>query len=181
MRKYFKLASAITIFVGGMFLLSYIDVAPLLASVGDTYLLLFLFVFGVLAGSSTFTSSTYLATVAYLGGQGTIDPLTLGFVCGTGFFLGDTIYYLFGRVIETLSNEVIGKNAKRLMKIIDSKPLWARNLIIFIYTGLTPFPGDLLMLSLALLRYRYLSFMLPLLLGNIVLLYLAAKVGYLVL
>lgn len=146
-----------------------------LLGVQNGYLVMFLVAF--FGGISTFTSSSYFATL-FAFGAGGLHPLMIALIAGTALTLGDSLVYFVGskgRDHIPLSLEV---KFEKVSRILARYPQNRIKLLIFAYTGLTPLPADLLMLFLSFLRYPYKKVVIPLLIGNILLAFIISSIGY---
>ncbi len=125
-------------------------------------------VVGLLGGVSTFTSASFYTTLSTLAVAG-LNPFYLGLIGGLAVTVGDSLYYYIGKK----GNESLPKKLKKKIMSFSNwmkkQPKWRIQLVTFVYSGLTPFPSDLLTISLGLTRYRYRHIILPLMLGNILL------------
>jgi len=150
-------------------LLLYFNPTDIVAEMGVRNIYAFLFIFALLGGVSSFTSTSFYATVIALSSSGGLDPLTVGIIAGFGMSFGDSAFYLLGnRAFKAFFPER-PKRVERVLAWLEGKPKWMMPFIIYIYSGFTPFPGDLLMMSLAVLGYPYKKAIVPMVLGNMTL------------
>lgn len=136
------------------------------------------FLITLLAGVSSFTGTAAYATVGALA-QGGAHPIILGLVGGIGLFLSDTIFYfLITKGIESVKK---GKDSflMRLERLFSKVPTSVVLFIVFVYTGFSPFPNDLLLIALLIGGYKYKTFALPLLAGAITLMLIITHIGLL--
>ena len=132
--------------------------------VGNSYFLLFVVSFfgGFSAGGSV--SFISLLTTFAIGG---LNPIFLGITAGIALAIGDVIMFILGEKGREL---VVGKWEKRINKFsnfVKNKAKGFIPLIAYIYIGFTPFPNDLLILSLAAIEYPRKKVYLPIILGDL--------------
>jgi membrane protein YqaA with SNARE-associated domain len=108
----------------------------------------------------------YLLVFTFAAGGG--NPILLGIFAGIGLAVGDSTSYLFGYHGGKLIPKLYQKMSRKITKKIMSSPEWARNLILFTWGAVTPFPNDILIVPLGLMRYPYKKTIIPIGLGNIV-------------
>lgn len=143
--------------------------------VKNGYLVMFLIAF--FGGVSSFTGVSYIATVLTLSAGG-LNPLFLALVSAAGISISDSAFYFIG----IHSHHIIDSN--RLKSLIDKSSIWLNKqsrvitgLIIYVYTGFTPLPTDLLTIMLGLTRQPYLYVITVLTLGNFTFSFLLASLG----
>jgi membrane protein YqaA with SNARE-associated domain len=146
----------------------FVDIEKVIEAIGVTNSYLVLFFVAMIAGSSSFTSSSYYATIVSLAGTG-LNPWVIALVAGTGLSVGDAIFYLIGTWGRENISGKIKTLAEKYAKWLSRKPRFVVQSIVYLYTGFTPLPGDFLMVALSFARFPYLSFIIPGLLGNITL------------
>lgn len=138
------------------------------------------FIIATLGGVSTITSSSYFLTIVTLAGGG-VNPYLLGIVAGTGITIGDSLFYYIGRQGGDLAKESGYKWIDKFSKWLNKRPKWAIPIIVFIYTGFTPLPNDILTVSLGLSSYPYKYLIIPMWIGNIIITILTgigASIGF---
>jgi membrane protein YqaA with SNARE-associated domain len=146
----------------------YISPSEIVENIGihNTYWLILLV--GIVSGVSTFTSTGFLAVYVtlVLGGS---NPFLLGLSAGLALTVGDTLFYYLGRNGSRSLPDGIRKYFERAKQWFGTKPKWVLSLCIYLYTGFTPFPGDILNIFLGMSNFRYKEIILPIILGNITL------------
>lgn len=130
----------------------------------------------VLGGVSTFTSASFYAVIGAMA-LGGVPVGALVLVCGPALLLGDLAFYYFGlQIHDSVPQKYLGLFNKLSNWIEKGHDWWVQVLIIF-YTGITPFPGDILMIGLAMSSFPFRKMWLPLLLGNMILVAVIAGVS----
>lgn len=134
--------------------------------VRNVYIIVFLTAF--LAGASSLSSTSYFVFLASLAAGG-LNPFILGLLGGAGLTLSDPLFFYFG-----MQGRAVVSHHKKLRKIIvrltswiKGQPEWVIPFFIFVYSGLTPFPSDILSASLALVNYPFRKFLFFIFLGNV--------------
>jgi membrane protein YqaA with SNARE-associated domain len=165
---------SIGIFVALLFVLFFfINPQELVESLGVTNSYIILFFVALIGGTSSLTSSSYYATIIAFAISG-LNPFIMALVAGVGLSIGDAIFYLLGiwgrNNISGRAKHLVEKGSRWLLR----KPKWLVQIIVYLYTGFTPFPGDVLMVTLSFARFPYKSFVIAGLLGNITLVLVVA-------
>lgn len=137
-----------------------------LVGVKNSYLILFLV--AVIGGASSIMSSSYYATIITLA-MGGLNPIIIALVAGFGLTLGDFLFYLLGAWGRKNVSGNVRKFIEKYARWLSKKPKRLIQLIVYVYTGFFPLPGDILMIALSFARFPYKSFLFPLLMGNITL------------
>lgn len=146
----------------------FIDIQKLVESLGVTNSYFVLFFVAMVAGSSSFTSSSYYATIVGFAATG-LNPFMIALVAGAGLSIGDAFFYLVGKWGRENISGRVRILAEKYSKWLSKKPKWLVQIIVYLYTGFSPLPGDFLMIALSFARFPYKSFIIPGLLGNITL------------
>jgi membrane protein YqaA with SNARE-associated domain len=152
--------------VGILFVIHTIGPETIVTFLGVRNLYVSTFLFSVIAGVSFFTAGPFYLSIGALTAGG-LDPYLLAAFSGVGLTLGDTLFYYLGATGRKL---FMGKKLyalEKLRKILEGKSEKYVSLIIFVYTGMTPFPGDILSVTLAFLGYPFKKAIVPMLAGNI--------------
>lgn len=132
--------------------------------VENSYTILFLI--AAIGGLSTFTGGVYYTSLITFAAAD-LNPYVLSLVGGIGLTISDGIFYYFGKMGREILPENIKKNTDKLYTWLKSKPEWTLlPIFVYTYTGFTPFPSDILLISLALVKYRFQKIIVPLFLGN---------------
>lgn len=153
-----------------------IDAEALVDRIGisNTYILIFLL--SIMGGVSAFTAVSFYATIFTLASTG-ISPLLIALFSAPGILIGDSLFWYLGVQGRSLAYEAFGKWLTRIAAYLSRRSKWFVYAFTFIYTGLTPLPGDILMASLAILGYRFRNIFIPVLCGNFTLIFIIAKLG----
>ena len=134
-----------------------------LLGVNNSYLLMFaMTLFG---GLSTFTAPTFYAVLITLA-LGGLNPFLLGIVAGLGMTISDSAFFYFGMKGRDVLSGRWEERVGRLKEWFDAKPSWAAPILVFLYTGFSPFPNDPLMIGTALASVSYRRIVPFLFLGN---------------
>lgn len=120
----------------------------------------------LLGGVSSFTSSSYIATIVLLS-QTSANPFLLALSAGTALTIGDSVFYYFGTHGRKSLPENFKKYFLRVFKWLDKKPKVLIKIFAYFYTGFTPFPTDILMLFISLSKYPLKRIIIPVYIGNI--------------
>lgn len=139
--------------------------------VENGYILIFLI--AAFGGLSSVSSAVYYTTLFTLAAGGA-NPLLLGVLCGIAITIGDSAYFFFGESIRGIAPKRLHKILDKITHWIEKRPDWAAPLLVFIYTGFTPLPNDVLTVPLALAGVKYRKIWYALLLGNVVLMTILA-------
>lgn len=134
--------------------------------VQNSYLVLFCI--ALLGGVSSLTSSSYYAAIVTFTISG-LNPFIMAFIAGIGLTLGDLFFYLLGSWGRNNISGYARRLAEKYSSWLLKKPKWVVQTIIYIYTGFSPLPVDILMVILSFARFPYKSFIFPLFFGNITL------------
>lgn len=132
--------------------------------INNGYLVLFLS--AALGGVSTITASSFYATV-FTFTSGGLNPLLVGLIGGAGITIGDSFFYYLGYRGRNIVSKKLNSYLEKISNWLNESEKWRVQLFIFIYSGFTPFPNDLMTIPLGLNMYTYKNIFLPLLIGNI--------------
>lgn len=160
-------------FIAWSVLLYTVGATKLVNAIGVTNGLLLVFFIGAFGGLSTITSASFYTTIATLAAGG-MAPIPIALAAGCGLMVGDSLFFLFGREARESLPKKAHKRMEKLSKWIDSKPEWIAPVITYLWVGLSPFPNDILMISLALSSRKYRHIVAPLFLGNVTLSFITA-------
>jgi len=146
-------------------LLFLIDPQTIVQKVGIKNSYLIIFFFAALGGVSTFTSTPFYATVLTFSAGG-LNPVLISLSAVPGLVFGDYIFYFFGKKGKDVIRDYSRERFDKVVLSFKNKPKWLVRFITYIYTGLTPLPGDLLMLALAFTGYRFRDMLVFIMLGH---------------
>mgnify|MGYP006306164601 CR=1 FL=1 len=132
--------------------------------VNDGYLVLFFS--AALGGVSTITASSFYATV-FTFTSGGLNPLLVGVIGGAGITIGDSFFYYLGYRGRNIVSRKLNSYLEKISNWLNDNEKWRVQLFIFLYSGFTPFPNDLMTIPLGLNKYKYKNIFFPLLIGNI--------------
>jgi hypothetical protein len=118
--------------------------------VSNSYIVLFIISF--LGGFSSGGSVLFFTTLTtfILGG---LNEIVAGTTAGIALAIGDTIMLLLFLSGRKLVSGKTKKNLDRFSGYLNKKPQWLIPIITFIYIGFAPLPNDLMILSLAAIKY----------------------------
>jgi hypothetical protein len=120
--------------------------------VNNTYLTIFLI--SSIGGINSITGGVLYASIATFAAGGASAWL-LGLSGGVGIAIGDSlVFYLFRYTSKTLSAHWQEK-VNKVNKKIERFPQYVRLSLVYLYLGFSPFPNDILMFALAVLKFRF--------------------------
>ena len=96
-----------------------------------------------------------------------MNPILLGLFGGIGVTIGDSLYFYLGSKGKEISSKKVDKRLEKISKLLKKSPKWLIPFIVYIYSGFTLLPNDLMTFSLGITGYSYKKIFLPLILGNI--------------
>ena len=144
----------------------YVNPQLLVAKLGATNGYIILFLLGSLGGVSIFTGPSYFIALTTLS-VGGLNPVLLGLAGGLGVTIGDLVIFFLGVKAGEKAPERFRSKLTRVEKLIEKKPNWLINLVLYLYIGFTPLPNDIATISLGILGHEKKSIMIFLLIGNI--------------
>lgn len=156
----------VLIFIAVVATLSYVKAEKIVDILGVSNVYLIVFIFAIIGGVSAFSASSFYATVFSLASTG-VNPFMLALFSAPGVLIGDYIFWYIGSSgREAVRVKYNDKFNHKFLLWLNERPKWLVSVVIYIYTGLTPFPGDLLMFILAFMGYKFKQIWIPTLLGN---------------
>lgn len=176
--QYRGVVGVILIILGLVLVFSFVKPDEIVSALGVRNSYLVLFLVALLGGASSLTSSTYYAAIVTFALSG-LHPGLIALVAGVALFIGDSVFYrvgMWGR--DHISGRAL-RWAQRFSRYVEHKPRWFVQIIIYIYTGFSPFPADILMIALSFARFPYRSFIIPGLMGSISFAFLLAQAALL--
>jgi len=176
-KKYAPFIVTLLVLVGIGILLSFMRPSEIVETIGVRNSYWVIFVVAVLGGVSSFTSTSFYATAVTFVAGGS-HPLLIGIISGLGMSVGDSIFYFLGSRGRKAFLEQYKEKINIATKWLEGKARWVVSLLIFIYMGFTPLPGDILMVSLAVLDYSYKKIIPFVIIGNITLITILGYLSY---
>jgi hypothetical protein len=126
------------------------------------------FVVATFGGMSAFSSTSFFTTVITLA-LGGLNPILLGIIGGIGVTIGDSLFFYFGIHGRCLFPNKIIHKLDTFFRWLEKGPSLFVPVFVFLYAGFTPFPNELMTIPLGLIGIEYKEIILPLLIGNMVL------------
>lgn len=169
------------ILIGSIVLWSWVLVTygaeAVVAYIGAENGYLVMFLVALFGGMSSFSGVTYVATIITLASGG-LAPHFLALAAGIGISIGDTIYYYIGRFgLREIASSRFNDKITRLTVWLSQKPRWLLFVFVYLYTGLSPLPNDILTIALGLTQQPLRVVLPALILGSTTLTYLIALFG----
>ncbi|XLQ20459.1 MAG: hypothetical protein ACKUBY_01625 [Candidatus Moraniibacteriota bacterium] len=170
-KKIIVIIASIALIAWAIFLFS-VDIQVLVESMGIKNMYLILFIVSALSSTSFLTSASFYATfLAYINAG--FDPLTVSIVAGTGGAIGDSIFFFVSRSAgDVMSNN---KLYNKMLNFVSKLPKWGVYLFTYLYASFAPIPNDILVVTLGVLKFKYIKVIPFLWIGNITLLFLIAS------
>lgn len=166
-KRYLVIATTVAIFlIGWISILVRYGPETVVEFIGVENAYLATLLLAATGGLSSLTAGPFYATLATFAAGG-VDPYLLGIIAGIGISIGDSLFFVLGR--RGLTQTRLNNNpfVARLRAWLERAPQWTVPLTAFVYTSATPFPNDVLMVSLGLLRQYYWLIIPFVLAGNI--------------
>lgn len=136
-----------------------------------------MFLVALFGGMSSFSAVSYVATVLTLVAGG-LNPILLALASGLGISLSDTLFFWIGRHSHLLiTSPKLVVRIERAGDWLAKRNKFVVGLFIYVYTGFTPLPTDLVTMALGLTRQPYLLVVTAVTLGNFTFTYLLATLG----
>lgn len=155
------------LFLAGVTILFiYIKPEEIIEAIGVKNGYLIISFFALFGGFSAFTSVSFYATVIAftIGG---LNPFLLALVALPCLFIGDVVYYYFGKSMHAVFPPKIQKFIERVTKFLYKPRVYKFSpIFIFLYVGISPLPPDLLITTLSIAKYPFRKMIIPLLLGE---------------
>ena len=159
-RIYVSLLVLILFFVGWALFFHYYSVESLIEAIGIKNVYLAAFMLAIVGGFSSITGFSLYAALAALA-HGGVNPYILGTIAGVGIFISDSLFYFLLLRMKSLvtsihkrSNRLFGK----IWRFLYRMPTWLVFFSIYLYTGFSPIPNDILLAVLVLSGYEYKEF-----------------------
>ena len=123
------------------------------------------FFLAIVGSVSAFTAAGYYSTL-FAFALGGANPFILALISAPGVLIGDLVFWYFGWSGKPIAEAVYRKPLRSILLWVERQPRSLIPIAVYVYTGLTPFPGDLLMISLAVIGYPLRKILIPTILGN---------------
>jgi membrane protein YqaA with SNARE-associated domain len=180
MKKWIKNHGGVLVLVGVFLSLNlvflFISPTQIVEYVGvdNTYLTVFLI--ATFGGLNSITGGVLYASIVAFAAGGA-SPWLLGLIGGLGIAIGDSlVFYLFRYTSKSLSHEWQDR-AVKVKEKVEHLPRSAQYALIYVYLGFTPFPNDILMFLLAVLRFNLWQVLPAIIAGTITVATLTAFLG----
>ncbi|MEX0916910.1 MAG: hypothetical protein WDZ90_00055, partial [Candidatus Paceibacterota bacterium] len=146
-------------------LLYYYPPQELVALIGARNGYFVMFLVALFGGATSFSATSYFAVLLTLAAGG-LNPFLLGIVSGLGVTVGDSLFYYLGsHGRASLGEGRIKTLVLNLSAWLDRKPKWFTPALIYLYAAFTPLPNDFLAITMGLAHRRYITTIVPLVLG----------------
>lgn len=185
-RKKFRLNGAlsliaiITIILAWFLIVLYLGPGKIVSSLGVTNSLIITFLLGFIGGiSSVGMSAFYLTLITVTVGGG--NPFLVALIGTLGLTIGEMLIFYLIVIGREKTPPKLKTRIVSLSKWLKNKPRWLIPIFTIIYIGMTPFPNEILVIILALIKYPHKIVIATLLLGNFIfslLISLVAKYSY---
>lgn len=155
-----------TLIVLWTLLFFYISPEDIVSEIGveNTYFIAFLI--AVVGGVSSITGTSFFASIATFAAGGA-NPYLLGLVGGAGMCISDAVFFY---LIYYGKAGIPERWQTKIHQLTDSLRNLPRIFVItgvFLYTGFTPFPSDILLATLVLSDYEFPALLPFIFLGNV--------------
>ncbi len=127
------------------------------------YFLIFL---TAIIGVSGFASTPFYGTFITLASTGEFNLLLLLLSAVPAMTLGDSIFFLIGRKGHSAVDDLSNRKISKFSRWLEKKPKWAIPTFTYLYTAVTPFPQDILMIGLGLGQANFKKVFTAVFLGN---------------
>lgn len=161
-------------------LLTYVSPREIVEAIGVRNIYFLVFAVAAIGGLSSFTGPSLYALVATAAAGGS-NPLLLALIGGIGIFISDGVFYAVARYGRRVALKYWEEPVEKLKEWSERLPQWVIYAGVFVYTGLTPLPNDILMIALAFSEQKFKKVAPFLLAGDMVLVGIvayAAQAGY---
>lgn len=160
-----------------MIILHYFSPEELVRIIGISNGYLVVFLIALFGGVSSFTGVSFVAAILTFSSGG-LNPALLALASGVGVTLSDTLFYVIGRhAHHVVENATLQHIIERVSIWLNDRSPLVIGLCIYVYTGFTPLPTDILTIMLGLTKQPYIFVVTTLALGNITFTYLLATAG----
>jgi len=123
------------------------------------------FFLAIIGGVSAFTAAGYYSTLFALA-LGGANPVILAPISALGVLIGDLLFWYLGRAGKPIAETAFSKSLRSTLLWMERQPRSFIPIAVYAYTALTPLPGDLLMVSFAIIGYPLRKILIPIFFGN---------------
>ncbi|MCA9367760.1 hypothetical protein KC887_05900 [Candidatus Kaiserbacteria bacterium] len=127
---------------------------------------LFMYLIAFIGSISTFASIPYPLFLVSLAAGG-FNPILIGLTSALGVTTSDSLTFFAARRGRALLSQHLKASFAKLEKQLERHPHWLAPGLIF-YGTLAPLSNDFAVISLSLMKYKYLSVIPALAVGNII-------------
>ena len=165
-KRYLTFLTILIFILVWVLILNFLSPSEIVEKLGARNSYMILFLISAIGGVSLITASSYYIAISVLAIAG-LNPILLGLFGGIGVTIGDSLYFYLGSKGKEISSKNIDKRLKKISKLLKKSPKWLIPFMVYIYSGFTLLPNDLMTFSLGIIGYSYKKIFLPLILGNI--------------
>jgi len=158
-------SGVITLIISLLIFLYYFSPEEIVSKIGVNNSYLILFFISFFGGFSAFGAFSFFATIITFV-TGGLNPLYVGLIAGASLATGDLIMFFLGIKGREAIKGKLKVRLDKLSKKVTTKTEKFIPFIIFIYIGLVPLPNDILILFLAMIKYKPKKVIIPLILGD---------------
>lgn len=177
LKKYKKTILTLLLLLFWIGLIAYVDAESLIERIGTNNGYLIASSVALIGGASSLTSTSYIATIIYFSTTG-LSPFLLALFAGTALTIGDEFFYFLARKSRDSFPQKWDRYIDRITSWLHNQPIWVVRVFSFMYTGLTPLPGDLLMAVLSFSQYSFKKVYISIWLGNMTLIMIISYLAH---
>jgi membrane protein YqaA with SNARE-associated domain len=160
-------------------LLYYYSPEDIVNFVGIENVYAFIFLIALVGGVSTFTSTTFYTALITIS-LGGVNTITVALLASIGLTIGDLLFYYLGSQSKKCIKERYESKINRFVSYMERTGDTIVMFLIFLYS-LAPLPSDILAIALAIVEFPFKKMIVPLLVGNFILIVALvelSKLGY---
>ncbi len=154
------------VWIAALFLAEYVATNDMARNLVSQFGYIGVLVVAIVSGLNVLVPVPAAAFVPVFAAAGLHIWLIIG-VLVIGTTIADLIGYYVGRWSKEFVQEHYPKTFRKMKILDDSHHNWVLPLV-FVYAALLPFPNEAIIIPLALIGFRFRTFLIPLILGNIV-------------
>ena len=167
-KKYYAFFFTILLVFAGGLVLYFVSPTEIIDKIGVNNSYLIAFLLALFGGVSSITAVPYLTVLATFAAGG-LNIFLLTLISAPALTVGDAIFFYLGARGRKFVHQRkdIEKMLEKITRWTSTHPKWVIPFFVYVYSGLTPFPVDILSLALALLNYPFRRFIVPVFAGNV--------------